>query len=181
VTSKIKSHLKNLWTIVLWGLAVIAWAAPPAHAMKPTAAYRLSMENDAKLIESVAAHLSGVAQLQRVVVKKLDWNSPSNRELKYVQAAIKDFKNSQVLLSEAMNNTDVLMKNLDEKRRKKLEAQVQGLHDRTGDLSAKNAAVIKTLESQELPSTETLHELTTSMLAVIGYGIDISKKNNKVK
>lgn len=159
-------------TVTLTGLFTGAAIAKPASAGE---AYRLSMENDAKLIESVAAHLSGMAQLQRVIVKDLDWKAPANRERRHIQEAIKDFKNSQVLLSEAMTNTGVLLGRLDGERKKRLQAQVDGLRARTGDISAKNAAVIRQLEADQLPSTQDLHELTQSMLAVIGYGIEVSR------
>jgi hypothetical protein len=161
-----------MMTVTLAGLFTGAVMAKPVSAGE---AYRLSMENDAKLIESVSAHLAGIAQLQRVIVKDLDWKAPANRERRHVQEAIKDFKNSQVLLSEAMTNTGVLLGRLDGERKKRLQAQVDGLRARTGDISAKNAAMIHQLEADQLPSTQDLHELTQSMLAVIGYGIEVSR------
>jgi hypothetical protein len=158
---------------------VAASLSVEAKILPARQAYRLSMENDAKLIESVAAHLEGVAQLQRVIVEDLDWKNPENKQRRHVSDAVKAFKNSQVLLSESMANTALLIDRLHGDAQARLRTQLNELRGRTGDLEAKNSAVIKELEAQQLPTTESLHDLTRSMMAVIDFGTGTSQKNSK--
>lgn len=138
-------------------------------------ATRVAVENDAKLIESVAAHLSGVAQLQRVSRHKLEWKSPSNREWRHVQDAVKNFKNSQVLLSEALANTSFLVKQMEGEKKEQMQLKFQSLKARTADLASKNLAFIRSLESQQLPAIESMRDLTQSLLSVINYNIEVAQ------
>lgn len=167
---------------VVGAIGSVSFSAVPASAknlLQQRQDVRLSAENDAKLIEAVAAHLQGVAQLQRVIVEELDWKALGNIQRKHVMDAIKDFKSSQVLLSEALANTGLLVGRLQGEQRERTQLQLDELRERAGDLQAKNTAIIKQLEAQQLPATESLHELTRSMVAVIGFGIEIAQQKTK--
>lgn len=133
---------------------------------------RLALENRAKLIESVAAHLSGAAQLHRVMIEDLDWKSAENSEKRLIVDAIRQFKISQVLLNEAVSNTALLVRQYEGEKRDQLQLQLQTLRARTSDLAAKNAQIIRTLESQQLPGADSVRELTQSLMDVIGYQME---------
>lgn len=157
--------------------AVLVFSLPASSGQLARKVQRLSRENDAKLIESVAAHLTGMAQLQRVSAEGLDWKSSSNRDAKMVRAAVRNFKSSQVFLSEALSNTAHLAKQLEGSKRERVERELRSLRERTNHLSAKNTELIRALETRRIPPVESLQEITRRMTEIVGNdGIEVAQQ-----
>jgi len=162
-------------------LAAIQLFTSLGHAaMTKKEIYVASMENDAQFIECVGNIFFGVANFQRTIVDDLKWEV-SNSEYQKVIKSKESLKKASANLSAALVNSDKLLKELSEEKRKKFEFQLTGFKTKVQDLNTRLEKIVGDIDKRNLPKLEEIHQLLTLAIAGTGFGMDISKQNAATK
>ncbi|MEK2690634.1 hypothetical protein [Bdellovibrio sp. GT3] len=142
--------------------------------------YAVSMENDAQFIECVGNIFLGVANFQRVILEDLKWDS-SNPEFQKIDKTKKSFQKASENLDSAVKNSDLLLKELSDEKKKKFEMQLNGFKNQVKDLNKNLISIISGIDRHQLPKTDEVHQIITKAIAGTGFGMNVSKKNSEKK
>lgn len=144
--------------------------------MSPDEIYARTMENDAQFIESVGSVFNGVANLQRTIVKNLDWN-PENIEFQKIQKASALFNKARDHLFRVVTDSYLLLEELPLEQKKKFRSTIKIMESKIPGLESRLDFIVKSIEKKKLPETDYIHETIKLALAGVGLGIEISKSN----
>lgn len=137
-------------------------------------AYAISMENDARFIESVGSLFNALANLQRTLPEQLEWKS-NNSEYAKIQKAIGSFETSRKHLTYAVSNSDRLLNEISDAQKKTFEPQLESFKKKISDLDNRLKFIVLKLKSNQFPERAYLHETIELALAGVGFGMSVAK------